>query len=141
MKIAAALLGIVGGLAGTYISLILGMGLAWSAADDSSIIGPFLFYSGLLASILSILGIVGGAISFYSSKLAGIIMLISGICSILITAMGLFVSKTRLDSNLTPLVIVFTFATLCISIGGILALRVARKQTIISVVTPTQTLS
>lgn len=138
MKITATLLGIVGGLAGTYTSLILGVGLAWSSANSVS---PLLFYLGLLASVLSILGIVGGAISFYSSKLAGIFMLISGICSILITAMGLFVSKTRLDSNLTPLVIVFTFATLCISIGGILALRVARKQTIISVVTPTQTLS
>ena len=83
MKIAALILGILGGLAGLMAAvLVLGVGgffasletTGFDAEGTSQIIGL-----GWAAIPIAILGIVGGSISIAKPKIAGILMLISGV--------------------------------------------------------------
>lgn len=77
-RIAETILGILGGIFGLVGSLFAltagGLAGALGAEGASMVVGL-----GLLAILLSILGIVGGAISSRNSKVAGILMLVAGI--------------------------------------------------------------
>ncbi|WP_066638549.1 DUF4064 domain-containing protein [Desulfolucanica intricata] len=78
MKIAAMILGIIGGLAGlagaVFALFVGGVGDAFGAQDASTVIGL-----GFAAIPLSILGIVGGAMTLAKPKFSGIAMLISAV--------------------------------------------------------------
>ncbi len=103
MRIAALVLGILGGVIGLFMSggalFIGGVGAAVGAAGASTVIG-----GGWAALALSILGIVGGALAIAKPKLAGWFMVIA--------AVGGFIA----------VFIAFIVAGPLLLIGGILAL-------------------
>ncbi len=78
MKIAALILGIIGGIAGLFGAIfalgIGGIGTAVGAEGATSMAG-----SGLAALALSLLGIVGGSMAIAKPKAAGIMMLIAAV--------------------------------------------------------------
>lgn len=103
MRIAALVLGILGGVIGLFMSggalFIGGVGAAVGAAGASTVIG-----GGWAALALSILGIVGGALAIAKPKLAGWFMVIA--------AVGGFIA----------VFLAFIVAGPLLLIGGILAL-------------------
>ncbi|MBU0478161.1 hypothetical protein KKC91_06305 [bacterium] len=108
MKIAALILGILGGLAGIVGAIMAllagGVGAALEAEGASTIVTL-----GWVAFPLALLGIVGGSLAIAKPKVAGILMLISGIGGFVAVSMGYIIAG--------PLLI----------IGGILGL-IAKKE-------------
>ncbi len=108
MKIAALILGIIGGIAGllgaTFALFVGGVGATFGAKDGGEIM--WLGFSSLL---LSLIGIIGGALGIAKPKAAGYMMLIAGI--------GGFIAVSAAYIVGGPLLIV----------GGILALIAAKK--------------
>lgn len=82
MRTAALILGILGGVFGLFGAgaalTIGGVGGAVGAENAGTVIG-----GGTAALILSVLGIIGGALALAKPKLAGWLMLISGIGGII----------------------------------------------------------
>lgn len=78
MKIAALILGLIGGIAGLFGSIFAlsvgGIGSAVSAEGANTVVG-----AGVAALILSLLGIVGGSLAIAKPKVAGIMMLTASI--------------------------------------------------------------
>lgn len=108
MKIAALILGILGGIAGIVGSIIAmmigGIGSALGGEGAKTVTSL-----GWVALLISIVAIVGGALAIAKPKIAGIIMLLMGIGGIIAVSIGYVVAG--------PLLI----------IGGILALVGSRK--------------
>lgn len=108
MKIAALILGIIGGIAGLVGAILAlfigGFGAAFGAKDGGEVM--WLGFSSLL---LSLIGIIGGALGIAKPKAAGYMMLLAGI--------GGFVAVSAAYIVGGPLLIM----------GGILALAAARK--------------
>ncbi len=108
MKIAALILGVIGGIAG-----IIGSILVLVLGGIGSVIGGegagTVTSLGWVALLLSIVAIVGGALSIAKPKVAGIMMLLMGVGGIITVSIGYVVAG--------PLLI----------IGGILALVGGRK--------------
>jgi len=109
MRIAAMILGIMGGLAGLagaiFALLVGGLGAALEAEGAQTVIGL-----GWAAIPLSLLGIVGGALASAKPTAAGILMLVSGIGGFVAISMGYIIGG--------PLLI----------LGGIFALIGRREQ-------------
>jgi len=105
-RTAETILGVLGGIAGLigsiFALLVGGLGTVFRAEGASAIVNL-----GWIAIFLSILGIVGGAITSRNADAAGVCMLLSGIGGFLAISMAYIIAG--------PLLI----------IGGILAL--ARK--------------
>ena len=97
-KLAATVLGIIGGIAVAY--------MAFAAVMFGGLGTPFFF----VALIFALMGIVGGVIAIPKPKIAGILMLLGGIGSIICIGPALFV-----------------FGGVLLIPGGILALIAARK--------------
>ena len=114
MKIAASILGIIGGIGGLAISIIiivngyLGVGLGASGAGIRT-------GAGWAALILSLVGIAGGGLAISRPTPAGILMLISGV--------GGFIALTT-----GALTIGYILGGPLLIAGGVLALIVGRKQ-------------
>lgn len=106
MKIAALILGILGGLAGLIGSIFA---LFIGGIEAFSLGGSSIIAFGWVALFLSLLGIVAGAISMGKTKIAGILMLIAGVGGFICISLAYVVAG--------PLLI----------IGGILALIGSRK--------------
>jgi len=108
MKIAALILGILGGIAGVVGSILVlvlgGIGSAFGGEGAGTVTTL-----GWVALLLSIIGIVGGALALAKPKIAGIVMLVMGIGGFIAVSLGYVVAG--------PLLI----------IGGILALVGSRK--------------
>lgn len=108
LRIAATVLGIIGGVAGgigaTIAIVIGGIGTAFGDTESSSIAGL-----GYVALFLAIVGVVGGAIAIPKPKLAGVFMLVSGIGGTIAVSLG------------------FAFGGALLVVGGILALVGARR--------------
>ena len=108
MKIAALILGILGGIAGIVGSiLVLVLGGIGSAIGGEG--AGTVATLGWVALLLSLVGIVGGSLALAKPKIAGIIMLLMGIGGLICISLGYVVAG--------PLLI----------IGGILALVGSRK--------------
>jgi hypothetical protein len=114
MKIAASILGILGGIGGLAISIIitvignLGIGLGASGAE-------IMTGAGWAALILSLVGIIGGGLAISRPTPAGILMLVSGA--------GGFIALTT-----GTLTIGYIFGGPLLIAGGVLALIVGRKR-------------
>lgn len=110
MRVAALILGVLGGVIGLFMAggalVIGGVGAAVGAQGASTVIG-----GGWLALALSILGIIGGALAMAKPKLAGWFMVIA--------AVGGFISVFMAYIVAAPLLL----------IGGILALVSKGKAT------------
>lgn len=108
MKIAALILGILGGIAGIVGSIMAmmigGIGSALNSEGSGTVTSL-----GWVALLFSIVAIVGGALALAKPKVAGIMMLLMGIGGIIAVSIGYVVAG--------PLLI----------IGGILALVGSRK--------------
>lgn len=108
MRIAALVLGIIGGIFGIFGSLFAtmvgGLGAAFNAKGASEVAGL-----GFVAVFISIAGLVGGALALKYPKVAGWMMLLCGISGIIAISAGYIIAG--------PLFI----------IGGILALISSRK--------------
>lgn len=91
MKIAALILGVIGGIAGIFGSIMAifvgGVGSALKLQDSSTVVGL-----GLAAIFLSLLGIVGGALAIAKPKAAGIMMLMGGIGGIIAISAGYIIA-------------------------------------------------
>jgi len=108
MKIAALILGILGGIAGIVGSiLVLVVGGIWSAFGGEG--AGTVTTLGWVSLPVSLVGIVGGALALAKPKIAGIMMLLMGIGGFIAISLGYVVAG--------PLLIT----------GGILALVGSRK--------------
>jgi len=111
MKIAALILGLIGGIAGIFGAIfafgVSGVGTVVGAEDAGSLAG-----NGIAALIASLLGIVGGAIAIAKPKIAGIFMIIAGV------------------GGLIAVFVAYIIAAPLLVIGGILALVASKKQQI-----------
>ena len=100
MKIAALILGILGGalglFAGAMVSAIAGMMQS-------------IYWGGWAAMALSLLGILGGAIVFVKPRIAGVMMVIAGV--------GSFIAI----SSFIATFVVFALSGPLLLIGGLLA--------------------
>lgn len=108
MKIAALILGILGGIAGLFGAIFaFGVGGVGTALGEEaqSLVG-----NGIAALIFSLLGIVGGAMAMAKSKAAGIMMLIAAVGGLIAVFVGYIVAF--------PLLL----------IGGILSLVAAKQK-------------
>jgi len=78
MRVAGLVLGIIGGIIGLFASgaalFIGGLGSALNANGASTVVGL-----GWVALLLSILGILGGALALAHPRVAGILMLTAGV--------------------------------------------------------------
>jgi len=101
MKIAALILGILGGIAGLF-GAMFAMGLGAVGGGTAG--------NGIAALIFSILGIVGGSMAIAKPKAAGIMMLIATIGGFIAVFVGYIVAA--------PLLLV----------GGILSLVAAKQK-------------
>jgi len=103
-RTAEIILGVVGGifgiLSGIFALIVGGLGSAFDVSDADLII-----YLGFGAILLGVLGIIGGAIVNKNNKMAGGLMLASGILGFI--AVSAF----------------WTIAGILLIVGGILALR------------------
>lgn len=108
MKIAALILGIIGGIAGLIGSVMAmmlgGLGSAMGGEGATTVTNL-----GWVALLLSIVAIVGGSMALAKPKVAGIMMLVCGIGGFISISLGYIVAG--------PLIIV----------GGVLALAGSRK--------------
>lgn len=108
MKLAALILGIIGGVAGIIGSIIVmvigGIGSVIGGEGATTVTSL-----GWVALLFSLVGIVGGALALAKPKIAGIMMLFVGVGGIIAVSIGYVVAG--------PLLI----------IGGILALVSSRK--------------
>jgi len=86
MRIAALILGLLGGIAGLFASgfamFVGGVGSAFAVEGAETVTGL-----GLAAIPLAILGMVGGAIAITRPKIAGILMLISAVGGLICISM------------------------------------------------------
>ncbi len=86
MRIAALILGIIGGLAGIFggglTFTIGGLGQVFDMEDAAMVTNL-----GLAAVPAGTLGIIGGALALSKPKLAGILMLVSAIAVIFVSAL------------------------------------------------------
>jgi len=109
MKLGATILGIVGGIAGAIGAVIAimvgGMGSAFGAEGAETIT-----VLGAVALGFAFLGTVGGAIAIPKPKIAGVLMLVSGIGGIIAVSAA------------------FAFGGVLLIVGGILALIALRKR-------------
>jgi len=109
MKVAAMVLGVLGGVFGILGALfalfIGGLGAGFADPEAGTVIG-----AGLAAIIISIVGIVGGAIALSRPVIAGYMMIASGILGFIAISAGYIVAG--------PLLI----------IGGALALFASRQK-------------
>jgi len=100
----AMVLGIIGGifgiLVGIFVVLVGGVGGALGVAGAKTVVGQ-----GLGAIILAIIGLIGGAIVKGKPKLAGWMMILSGVLGFIAVSVFWFISGILLI------------------VGGILALR------------------
>lgn len=91
MKIAALILGILGGLAGlggaVFALFIGGLGTALAVEEASTVTGL-----GLAAVPLGIVGIIGGALSIARPKVAAILMLVSAVGGLIAISAGYVVA-------------------------------------------------
>ena len=91
MRIAALILGILGGIAGIIggisVLFIGGVGTAFELEGAATLTGL-----GFAAIPLGILGIVGGALALGKPKAAGIIMLISAVGGVIAISAGYIVA-------------------------------------------------
>ncbi|HHW26377.1 MAG TPA: hypothetical protein GXX23_03430 [Firmicutes bacterium] len=103
MRIAALILGILGGVVGIFggglVSLVGGIGAALEVEGASTVTGL-----GFMAIPTSILGIVGGALAMSKPKTAGIMMLASAVLGVILVSAAYF------------------FPGILLLVGGILAL-------------------
>ena len=108
MKTAALILGLLGGIGGFIGALFAliagGLGTAFNLEGAETIVGL-----GWAAIPLSLLGIVGGAITIARPKGAGIMMLISGIGGFIAISAG------------------YLFGGPLLIVGGVLALLASRS--------------
>ena len=108
MKIAALILGIIGGIAGLIGSVMAmmlgGIGSALGGEGAGTITSL-----GWVALLFSIIAVVGGALAIAKPKVAGIMMLLMGVGGLICVSLGYVIAG--------PLLI----------IGGILALVGSRK--------------
>lgn len=108
MKIAALVLGIVGGIGGFIAAIVVlvvgGLGSAFGAQGAQTIIGL-----GWAAIPLSLIGIVGGALALAKPRAAGILMLISGVGGFIAISAG------------------YLFGGPLLIVGGILALAAKKS--------------
>ncbi|MCK9578949.1 MAG: DUF4064 domain-containing protein [Methanoregula sp.] len=110
MKTASLILGIIGGitgLLGSLFGIVFGGVVSAFSADERL---DQIFILSVLALILGVVGIIGGAIAKNKPKAGGSLMLIAGIDGLMAISAGYIVAA--------PLLIV----------GGIMALLEARKQ-------------
>ncbi len=109
MRTAALVLGILGGIGGfagaIFVLFVGGIGGAFGAEGAETIVGL-----GWAAIPISIMGIVGGAISQAKPKGAGILMLISGVGGFIAISAG------------------YLFGGPLLIVGGILALVASRSE-------------
>lgn len=109
MRLAALILGIIGGIAGIggaiFALFVGGVGAAFGASEARSVVGL-----GLAAIPFSILGIVGGALSMSRPKTAGIMMLVAAVGGLISVSWG------------------YVIAFPCLLIGSILALIAGRPK-------------
>jgi len=95
IKIAALIIGILGGLAGLggaiFALFVGGVGEAFNAQDASVVVGL-----GFAAIPLAILGVVGGALSIAKPKPAGILMLISAVGGTIAISAGYIIAGPML---------------------------------------------
>lgn len=95
MRIAALILGILGGLFGLGGALFAlfagGVGSAFNAEGASTVVGL-----GLAAIPLAILGIIGGSLSLVKPKVAGWLMLISAIGGTIAISAGYIIGGVML---------------------------------------------
>ena len=91
MKIAALILGILGGLLGMggaiFAVFVGGVGGAFGAEDAGMVTGL-----GVAAVIISIVGLVGGALALAKPKAAGLIMIASAIGGLIAISAGYFIA-------------------------------------------------
>lgn len=103
MRIAALILGILGGLAGisggAFATVVGGLGQAFQAEGASTVTGL-----GMVAIPIGIIGLVGGALAIARPKLAGILMLISAVIGLILVSAA------------------YAMAFVLLTIGGIFAL-------------------
>lgn len=109
MKIAAVILGVLGGIFGIIGALfaffIGGVGAAFGEPEAGTVFGL-----GLAAIIISIVGIVGGALAYARPRIAGYMMVAAGILGFIAVSAAYIVAG--------PLLIV----------GGALALLASRQR-------------
>ena len=79
--------GIIGVLSALFVLFIGGIGEAFGAND-----GPSIVALGLVAVVLSILGLVGGSIVKINSDVAGVMMVIAGIGGFIAISFGFIVA-------------------------------------------------
>jgi len=107
MRISALILGLIGGIGGFIAAIVVlsggGIGSVFGAEGAETLIGQ-----GWAAILISLIGIIGGALALSKPTVAGILLLISGIGGFI--AIGLF----------------YLFGGPLLIIGGIFAL-VARR--------------
>ena len=96
MRIAALVLGIVGGLLGIGAGLLVILTSSGSGFTVGSVKPEFIFALGWAAFPLSMMGIVGGALAVAKPKVAGILMLISAVGGALVIALGYTISAPLL---------------------------------------------
>lgn len=91
MRVAALVLGIIGGIAGivgaVFALFVGGVGAVVGAEGAQTVTGL-----GFAAIPLAILGIIGGAVAMAKPKAAGILMLISGIGGFIAISVGYIVA-------------------------------------------------
>ncbi|MBS4007490.1 MAG: DUF4064 domain-containing protein [Clostridium sp.] len=92
MRIAALILGILGGIIGMgggfFAALFGGLGQAFQAEGATMVTGL-----GLAAIPAGILGLVGGALAIARPKLAGLLMLISAVVGVILVSAAYIVAS------------------------------------------------
>ncbi len=113
MRIAALILGILGGLAGIFggslAIFVGGVGQAFELEGAATVTGL-----GFAAIPAGILGLVGGAIAIAKPKAAGIMMIISAVAGLICVSAA------------------YVLAAILLVIGGILALKGQREIQLVS---------
>ncbi|MBI1744689.1 hypothetical protein HYR54_16715 [Candidatus Acetothermia bacterium] len=143
MKITAIILGIVGGLAAFLLGQFTWLAGALDSGLDNT--GPSSLVGwGYFELLLAFAVILATAFTYPYPKFSGILMLLGSIGSILVCIFAELHELSKPNAtfeNTTWGIILYGIVASLLATGGALAFRTARKQTIISVVTPTQTLS
>jgi hypothetical protein len=91
LRLAALILGIIGGIAGfggaLFALIIGGLDAAFSGSGTSPVIGL-----GVAAVLFSLIGLVGGALALKKPKAAGIMMLVSAVGGLVSISWGYVVA-------------------------------------------------
>jgi hypothetical protein len=131
MKIAAVIVGVVGGLFSLVFSSILMMGMLIMAFDENSSKVQATGVAIWLTLLLSVLGIVGAALSPFTTKLSVSFLFISSIGTIL--AYGILTAASYMkteNGDWFLAVTIWSFGPLLLFISGLITVILAKRRSV-----------